>query len=91
MRQGVDLGTLVLARVDQPWFVCSFGATSDWEASRPTVQAWTRAVDEGDEDEMICALEAVDALGLSLVPVTDAETIGDFLIHVEGRTARFRY
>ncbi|MEV6311113.1 hypothetical protein AB0M10_21235 [Streptomyces sp. NPDC051840] len=91
MRQGVHLGTLVLARVDQPWFVCGFRATSDWEASRPTVEAWTRAVDGDDEDEMICALEAVDALGLSLVPVAGAEAIGDFLIHVEGRTARFRY
>ncbi|MFG2426815.1 hypothetical protein [Streptomyces sp. NPDC048590] len=40
---------------------------------------------------MISALEAVDALSLSLVSVTGAEVIGDFLIHVEGRTARFRY
>ncbi|MFJ9683592.1 hypothetical protein ACIRP2_37005 [Streptomyces sp. NPDC101194] len=46
---------------------------------------------DSDEDAIIRALEAVDALKPALVSVPDSETIEDFLIHVEGGTARFRY
>ncbi|MFF1847574.1 hypothetical protein ACFVW9_38645 [Streptomyces sp. NPDC058217] len=46
--------------------------------------------DDSNEDEIIRALEAVDALKLALVSIPASETIEDFLIHVEGDTARFR-
>ncbi|MFF0049451.1 hypothetical protein [Streptomyces sp. NPDC005498] len=57
------------------------------------MEAWTRAVesDDSDEGEIIRTLEAVDALKLALIAVPDSETIEDFLIHVEGDTARFRH
>ncbi|OKI96086.1 hypothetical protein AMK10_10615 [Streptomyces sp. CB02058] len=93
MQGDVPVGTLVLGQVAQPWFECSFRPTSAWEALRPTVEAWTRAVesDDSNEDEISRALEAVDALKLTLVSVPGSETIEDFLIHVEGDTARFRH
>ncbi|MFE5239945.1 MULTISPECIES: hypothetical protein [unclassified Streptomyces] len=47
--------------------------------------------DDSNEDEISRALEAVDALKLTLVSVPGSETIEDFLIHVEGDTARFRH
>ncbi|MFB7715053.1 hypothetical protein [Streptomyces sp. NPDC056105] len=47
--------------------------------------------DDSDEDEIIRALEAVDSLKLALVSVHDSEMIDDFLIHIEGDTARFRH
>ncbi|MEW2472092.1 hypothetical protein AB0919_45125, partial [Streptomyces sp. NPDC046994] len=72
---------------------CHFTAEDAWEFLRPTVAAWTRAVDSDDsnEPEIIRALEAVDSLRLVLVPETGSERINDFLIHVRGDTARFRY
>lgn len=93
MQGDVHVGTLALDQVAQPWFECRFRPTSAWEPLRPTVEAWTRAVesDDSDEHEIIRALEAVDALKLALVSVPDSETIEDFLIHVEGDTARFRH
>ncbi|MGW1503729.1 hypothetical protein ACWCQW_35250 [Streptomyces mirabilis] len=44
-----------------------------------------------DEVEITRALEAVDALELALVSVPDFELIDDFLIHIEGNSARFRH
>ncbi|WP_432094057.1 hypothetical protein [Streptomyces sp. bgisy100] len=86
------LGSLVLDRFDQPWFHCRFSPTPAWEPVRPTVEAWTRAVERGDGDdhELTAALEAVDALRLSLVPAPHSGPIHDFLLHVEGDEARFR-
>ncbi|MFJ9584503.1 hypothetical protein [Streptomyces acidicola] len=87
------VGTLMLHHIDQPWFHCSFTATAAWESLRPTVVAWTQVVESNDSDELEVneALEAIDALGLVLVPVAESEQIDDFLIHIEGDTARFRY
>lgn len=86
------LGTFLLDHISQPWFHCRFPATAAWESLRPTVATWSRAVDSDDSNELeiIEALEAVDALRLVLVSVVDSEQIDDFLIHVEGDTARFR-
>lgn len=93
MRDGTRLGVLVLDRIDQPWFHCRFTPTSAWESVRPTVEAWTAAVegDDGDEPRITDALEAVDELGLFLAPVSGSERIDDILVHVEDGVARFRY
>ncbi|MGV9564315.1 hypothetical protein [Streptomyces sp. NPDC003480] len=87
------LGTLTLDHIDQPWFHCCFTATAAWEPLRPTVAAWTQAVESNDSNELEIAktLEDVDALGLLLVSVAGSQQIDDFLIHVEGDAARFRY
>ena len=93
MQGGTHVGTLVLDHIDQPWFHCRFTATPAWELLRPTVEAWNRAVerDRSHELEIAKALEAVDSLRLAIVPVPGSEPIDDFLLHVEGDEARFRY
>ncbi|WP_327190052.1 hypothetical protein [Streptomyces xinghaiensis] len=93
MQGDTQVGTLVLDHIDQPWFHCRFTATPDWEPLRPVVETWTRVVESDDSDELQItqALEAVDALHLTLLPVSGSEEIDDFLIHVDGDAARFRY
>ncbi|KOV65706.1 hypothetical protein ADL00_19230 [Streptomyces sp. AS58] len=83
----------MLDHIDQPWHHCRFEATAAWDHVRPTLAAWTRAVEDDGSNELAVdeALEAVEALRLVLVAVADSEYIDDFLIHVDGDTARFRY
>jgi hypothetical protein len=94
MRGEKHLGTLTLDYIDQPWFHCDFDATPEWVAVRPTLEAWTEAtlaVNDPDELQIARAWQAVEALQLTLVPIHDGELIDEFLIHVEGDEARFRY
>ncbi|MEU4681808.1 hypothetical protein [Streptomyces xinghaiensis] len=93
MQGDTQVGTLVLDHIDQPWFHCRFTATPAWEPLRPAMEAWTRVVDSdySNELQITQACEAVDALRLTLLPVSGSDQIDDFLIHVEGDAARFRY
>jgi hypothetical protein len=93
MQGDTHVGALVLDHIDHPWFHCRFSATPAWEPLRPTVEAWITVVESNDSDDLQItrALEAVDALALALVSVPDSEQIDDFLLHVEGDAARFRY
>ncbi|GAA2436735.1 hypothetical protein GCM10010421_28130 [Streptomyces glaucus] len=93
MQGDTHVGTLLLDHIDQPWLHCRFTATAAWDSVRPVLAAWTQAVESDDSNELAVdeALEAVDALQLALVAVAGSERIDDFLIHVEGDTARFRY
>ncbi|MFF0064212.1 hypothetical protein ACFYRC_22175 [Streptomyces sp. NPDC005279] len=94
MRGETHLGTLTLDYIDQPWFYCHFDATPEWEAVRPTLDAWTEATlarNDPDELRIARAWQAVDALKLTLVPIHGGERVDEFLIHVEDDEARFRY
>lgn len=93
MQAGTRVGTLTLDHIDQPWFRCTFTGTSAWEAIRPILEAWTHSVEgaEPDHPAVERALEAVDALQLTLVPPDGSDPIDDFLIHIRGSQASFRY
>ncbi|MEV8015886.1 hypothetical protein AB0O76_05930 [Streptomyces sp. NPDC086554] len=87
------LGTLTLDEIDQPWFRCHFTGTSAWEGVRPILEEWTHSIEaeQPDPPRVNRAMGAVDALELSLVPADGSEPIDDFLIHVRGTQASFRY
>ncbi|MFF1380702.1 hypothetical protein [Streptomyces sp. NPDC058308] len=93
MQAGTPLGTLTLQEIDQPWFRCHFTGAPAWEAVRPVLEEWTHSMEEAETDHSRVgrALAAVDALQLSLVPAHGDEPIDDFLIHVRGTSASFRY
>ena len=58
--------------------------------SKPSIcsgPTWERK----DQDAAIAADEAIYALGLELVPDGGGEVIRDFLLRINGHTARFRY
>ncbi|MFD9908500.1 hypothetical protein [Streptomyces sp. NPDC059063] len=89
------VAALRLDYIDQPWFHCHFTADGPaWESIRPTVEEWTRATLETNPADVLRiprAWEAFQALNLVLVPLDNAPPIEEFFLHVDGKTARFRY
>ncbi|MGW3144036.1 hypothetical protein ACWDG1_05000 [Streptomyces sp. NPDC001177] len=87
------LGALTLDGIDQPWFRCRFTGTPAWEDARSILEEWTHSIEaeEPDSPRVEQVLRAVDALHLALVPADGNEPIDDFLIHVRGAQASFRY
>ncbi|MFI7315769.1 hypothetical protein [Streptomyces venezuelae] len=87
------LGTLTLDEIDQPWFRCHFTGTPAWDDVRPILEEWTQSIEaeEPDPPRVEQAMRAVDGLRLSLVPTEGGESLVDFLIHVRGGQASFRY
>jgi hypothetical protein len=87
------LGVLTPTGIDQPWFLCDFAATPAWDAVRPVFEASTAAAESHDPDGSAAgqALQAVDDLGITLVPAGNDSVIEDFLLHVEGDQARYRH
>ncbi|MFH8789126.1 hypothetical protein [Streptomyces roseoverticillatus] len=92
LRQGDRLvGTLTLAEIDMFWSDCRFDPAPGWEGLRPLFAALRDAWVRGDEDAALAADEAIHAEGLILVPDGGGDPITDFLIRINGETARFRY
>ncbi|WP_017627030.1 hypothetical protein [Nocardiopsis chromatogenes] len=85
------VGTLTLKEVDMFWSDCHFEPASAWDGLRPLFvvsrDAWVR----GDQEAARAADEAIHAEGLILVPDGGGDPITDFLIRIDGETARFRH
>ncbi|MFF3127380.1 hypothetical protein ACFVRD_34940 [Streptomyces sp. NPDC057908] len=92
LRQGDRLiGTLTLEEIDMFWSDCHFDPAAAWEDLRPLFAASRDAWDRGDEEAALAADEAIHVAGLTLVPNGGGEPITDFLIRIDGETARFRH
>lgn len=73
------------------WTDCRFEPSTGWPALKPCIDASRAAWERKDQDAAIAADEAISALGLELVPEGEGEVIRDFLLRINGDTARFRY
>ncbi|MFE7393103.1 hypothetical protein [Streptomyces sp. NPDC057582] len=92
LRRGHEVvGVLTLEAVDMFWTDCRFEPSTDWLAVKPFMDASQAAWERKDEDAAIEADEAIYALGLELVPESGGDVIRDFLLRINGDTARFRY
>ncbi|MGK5500681.1 hypothetical protein [Streptomyces sp. URMC 125] len=92
LRRGEEeVGKLSLEGVDMFWHDCRFEASSGWPALRPLFEASHAAWERQDTDAAVEADEAIYALGLELVPEDGSEPITDFLLRIDGDSARFRY
>jgi hypothetical protein len=92
LRRGHQVvGVLRLEAVDMFWTDCRFEPSTGWPALKPFIDASRAAWERKDEDAAIAADEAIHALGLELVPEGGGEVIRDFLLRIDGDTARFRY
>jgi len=91
----VLLGTLVVTKVDQPFLFTSFEPTAEFEPIRPLFDEELRLLEAEESDDTIdawdAAYERIDDLGLQLKPLEGGETVTQFLLHVRGREAWFRY
>jgi hypothetical protein len=93
-RAEVLLGTLQVVDVDQPWVICTFAPTNAFDEFRPLFDHELELIEGSDNLDAETWEEAyshIDELGLQLVPVSGATPITEFLLHIEGSEARFRY
>ncbi|MEV0090488.1 hypothetical protein [Streptomyces sp. NPDC050738] len=97
MRGDLLLGTLTEDGCDMPFFLAEFSPGPGWEAVQPIFEAWTTSLDSHDpatdpEARAVSdALHAVHCLGATLVPTDGRPVIEDFIIHVRGTKATYRY
>lgn len=93
-RGDVVLGTLHIVCADQPWFICEFDPTPDFESVKPLFDEELRLIKQSDALDVI-AWEAVHSqindLGLNLISRDAGTAIGEFLLHIEGQQATLRY
>ena len=85
------LGTLTCQSSDQPWIVCQFQAEL---AFRQYSDLFEEELDILNRDEMHLweqAYQKIIDLGLTLEAVDAVESITDFLLHIDGEEAWFRY
>jgi hypothetical protein len=99
MRGDVQLGVLTLYDLDQPWFYCHFEPEPAFEQVRPLFAAEQELLnddsgtdfdEDADEDAWVRAYQDIQRLGLLLIPDV-GEVIDDFLLHIDGTEAWFRY
>lgn len=83
------LGILHVEEYDFPWVVCRFDAMPTFEDVRPLFAA-ELAVDPDDMDAWGAAYDRIIGLGLELINATTGQTLGTFILHVEGEKASFR-
>ncbi|MFI8004685.1 hypothetical protein [Streptomyces sp. NPDC086010] len=92
LRRGHEVvGVLTLEAIDMFWTDCRFEPSTGWTALKPFIDASRTAWESKEEDAAVKADEAIYALGLELVPDGGGEVIRDFLLRIDGDSARFRY
>lgn len=97
LKQGsAILGNLHLVKVDQPWFFCKFTPTADFREfeelfHREVTLLNTGFVNKSQEEEWDAVVDTIDTLNLTLEDKNDKTTIKDFLLHIDGSEAWFRY
>lgn len=93
MRGETLLGTLSLDGVNQPFFMTTFEPTDEFGAIRPLFDEELRLAEAEDADweSVEPAYERIRSLDLRLAPLDGGEDITDFLLHIRGDEAWFRY
>ena len=98
LRKGnVLIGTLYCRKVDQPWFICDFVPTTEYEKYRPAFEDWGNIVNNPRPEQYKTDLDefyetTIGSLGLSIIPINAAQDINDFLLHIyESQEAWLKY
>jgi hypothetical protein len=85
------LDTLTQKSFDQPWIVCRFQAEP---AFRQYAELFKDELGVLNRDEMHLweqAYQRIIDLGLTLHPVDTVDAIAEFILHIDGEEAWFRY
>ncbi|MGC0334919.1 hypothetical protein RKD23_007996 [Streptomyces sp. SAI-170] len=85
------LGTLTLAEINQPWFICHFTPAAGWDQAEGLFRAQADAVDSADQAQMTDAVGAVRNLPLQLLPQDGSRPITPVTIQIRAHQASFRY
>ena len=90
-RGGRLIGTLTRTDGDMPWENGTFKPAAGFAAVRKLFDRERALLDADRMDEWEAAWEEIAAPGLRLVPVAGGEEITDFVLHIDGSTAWWRY
>jgi hypothetical protein len=85
------LGVLLSKATDFPWVSCAFEPTASFEEVRPLFDEELKLLDADLMDAWQSANDCVNALGLQLIDTKDDKDIGEFLLHIRGNEAWFRF
>jgi hypothetical protein len=92
LKRGEELlGVLHQYDLDQPWFTCKFEPTAGFSQVRHLFQEELELLESDQMDEWQIAYERIHALGLKLIDIQSHKEIDDFLLHIQGTEAWFRY
>jgi hypothetical protein len=90
-KDGRALATLRLTNTDQPFFYCALSreaAFAEYEALFASLQ---ELVKNDDFRELENRLQAIVKKGFTLEPGDGGQPIREFLLHIDGDVAWFRY
>ena len=90
-RADVLLGTLTHTDDDFPWHNGTFDPTPAFEDVRPLFDRELALLNAGRMDELELAWKEFAALGLRMRSVATGADINEFLLHIEGQRAWWRY
>ncbi|KAA0254431.1 MAG: hypothetical protein EDM79_20875 [Chloroflexi bacterium] len=92
LKQGdIVLGTLKETDNDFPWRYCTFTPTDAFQSVKPLFDRAREQVEAEEWEQFDKAYQQIEALGLRLVDPLSGDEIREFLLHIEGDSASFRY
>ena len=92
LRRGDELlGTLTLITPDFPWMFCKFEPCDSFTEIRALFEEELRLLDREDWVAWEQAYEKIRELSLQLMNVKEDCEIEEFLLHIDGDEAWFRY
>lgn len=92
LKRGVQLlGVLISKTTDLPWVNCEFNPTASFKEVQPLFDEELNLLDADLMDAWQDAYDRIKTLGLRLIDTKDEKDIGEFLLHIRGNEAWFRY
>ncbi len=86
------LGVLTEVDIDQPWVICRFQPSSSFASYQPLFTEELKLLDSDEMKLWQQAYQKIDELELVLEPLNEGgEVIKDFILHINGDNAQFRY
>ncbi|MFN3648885.1 MAG: hypothetical protein ACK47B_04815 [Armatimonadota bacterium] len=92
LRRGEEaLGVISLTSLDQPWLNGEFIPTASFEQVGLIFEEELRLLNEDQLEEWEKCYDRIDALGLSLHSLSSGRVVREFVLHIDGKDACFRY
>jgi hypothetical protein len=85
------IGTLTRTDDDMPWHNGTFKPAAGFRVVRPFFDRERELLDADRMDEWQTAWDEIEALGLRLEPVAGGADITEFVLHIDGSKAWWRY
>jgi len=92
LKRGEELlGVLHRCQPDFPWFMCSFEAGEGFSQVKQFFDEELELLESDEIDQWEIAYERINALGLKLIDTETNQLIDEFILHIRGTEAWFRY